>query len=105
LSAMLTIVLLKEARMWTTPSDSTTRLLRFARGAAAFFAPCVFVDNALSSQSQALLLRSLLLSGDGTSLPLVSTRIRARALPANGETATMTNSAIAADVHETLDVH
>jgi len=52
-----------------------------------------------------LLLRRLLLAGDGTARALVRTRICAGALPANGKPTPVPKTAVAPDVHETLDVH
>src|SRR5206468_7211483 len=51
------------------------------------------------------LLRDFLLARDGAAWTLLRTCIGVRALTANRETTAMTNPAIAANVHQTLDVH
>ena len=52
-----------------------------------------------------LLLRRRLLSGDRPLLPLVGSRIRVRALATNGKTAAVSETPVATDVHQPLDVH
>src|SRR5205085_8006216 len=47
----------------------------------------------------------LLLSNRGATRTFARTRIGVRALAANGQPTTMAQSAICADVHQTLDVH
>src|SRR5436309_2692811 len=51
-----------------------------------------------------LFARLLLLAGDGLGRPLARTRIGVGTLAAHRQTATMTQAAIAAEVHQTLDV-
>src|SRR4029453_4052010 len=50
------------------------------------------------------LLGYLLLSGDRAARTLLRARVGMRPLPANGEAAAVTNSAVRADVHQALDV-
>src|ERR1044072_1864645 len=55
--------------------------------------------------SRKSLLRGLLLAGHLHALgPLARTGVRLRVLPAHGQAAAMTHPAIAADLHEALDV-
>src|SRR5204863_8688573 len=51
------------------------------------------------------LLGDLLLAGNSAAWTLLGAGGGVRALAANGETAAVTNPAVAADVHEPLDVH
>src|SRR5262245_13222923 len=84
-SVMVIVVLLNVALIWATPSASMTRL--------------VFFPVAIG------LLGHLLLAGNCSAWTLLGACIGVRALAANRETATMTDAAIRADVHQSLDVH
>src|SRR5512143_2825259 len=58
------------------------------------------------SRSESSLLGRLLLAGDRLAArPLAGPRIRVRALAAHGQVAAVPHTAIAADVHQALDVH
>src|SRR5918997_6083071 len=52
-----------------------------------------------------LLARGLLLGDRGAARPLAGARVGVRALAAHGEAAAVAQAAVAADVHQTLDVH
>jgi hypothetical protein len=52
-----------------------------------------------------LLLRGLLLSGDGPARPLVCPGVRVSTLTPDGESAAVPEATVASDIHETLDVH
>src|ERR687894_516515 len=52
-----------------------------------------------------LLARGLLLGDRGAARPLAGARVGVRALAAHGEAAAVAQAAVAADVHQPLDVH
>src|ERR671920_1640879 len=84
-SVIVIVVLLNVALMWATPSASITRLL--------FFAVAI------------RLLGHLLLAGDRAAWTLLGACVGVRPLTANRETAAMPDTAIGANVHQSLDVH
>src|SRR3989337_1967540 len=90
-SVMVMVVLLKVAETLAIPSASITRL--------------VFFPIAMVTSLPEPLLRYLLLAGDSAAWTLLGAGVGVRALTADGEAAAMTNAAVAADVHEALDVH
>jgi hypothetical protein len=95
--------LLNVAAMWATPSLSTIFLPFFAAltgAGAAGAAGAAGVTGVVI-----LLLRHLLLARDGPTWALLRAGVGMRALPTDRETTAMPNAAIAADVHEPLDVH
>src|SRR5688500_9272300 len=79
------VVLLKVADTWAIPSASITLF--------AFFPIAIE------------LLCHLLLAGDCAAWTLLGAGVGVRALTTDGEAAAVTNAAVAADVHEPLDVH
>src|SRR5690606_21621760 len=115
MSVIVTSVLLNVAVMCAMPSASTCLRARFGR--APFFgvairSPVAYPQSLAMAATlrhtatrAALLLRRLLLPRDRTTRPLVRPRVRVRALAPHREPTTMPLSAVAADVHETLDVH
>src|SRR3954471_15807363 len=82
---MVIVVLLNVALTWATPSASITRF--------AFFPIAIG------------LLRYLLLAGDCAAWALLGAGVGVRALTTDGEPTAVTNPAVAANVHEPLDVH
>src|SRR5690349_7305295 len=88
-SVMVTIVLLKVAATCATPT--TTFFFSFLRARGAFAA------------GAAILLRHFLFAGDCLGGTLARARVRVRALTANGQTTAMAQTAIAAQIHQTLD--
>src|SRR5258705_4507867 len=84
-SVIVTVVLLKVALTWATPSASTT-----------FFA---FFPVAIR------LLGYLLLAGDRAARPLLRARVGVRPLTAHRQPATVADATVRSDVHESLDVH
>src|SRR3954466_3650439 len=85
--------LLNVAEMWAMPSDSTTFLARLALGALA------------GAGAVILLLRHFLLARDGAARPLLGARVGVSPLAPHRETPAVADAAIAADVHQPLDVH
>src|SRR5689334_17864171 len=85
MSVIVTVVLLKVAAMCAIPSASMTRF--------------DFLPVAIT------LLGYLLLAGNRPAWTLLRTRVRVGALAAHGQSATMTDATIRADVHQSLDVH
>src|SRR3954453_14478969 len=90
-SVMVMIVLLKVAATCATPC--TTFFFSFLRGRPGPFF------------SAAMLLRHLLLAGDCLGGPLAGAGVGVGALATHGQTAAMAQAAIAAEVHQPLDVH
>src|SRR5688500_18713184 len=84
-SVIVMVVLLKVADTWAIPSASITLF--------AFFPIAIE------------LLCHLLLAGDCAAWTLLGAGVGVRALTTDGEAAAVTNAAVAADVHEPLDVH
>src|SRR5690606_16071772 len=103
LSVIVMIVLLNVALTWATPSASTTFLLRLGR--ALGLATRVFLFYVRGVPGNRLLLGRLLLARDGPPLPLVRPGVRPGPLAAYRQAATVAKPAVAADVHEPLDVH
>src|ERR1700674_4437876 len=64
-----------------------------------------FLPIAIITQIPWTLLGDLLLAGDCAAWALLGAGVGVRALATNGEAAAVTDAAIAADVHEPLDVH
>src|SRR3712207_763623 len=87
-----TMVLLNDVLMWAWPTGMFLRaFLRPARGRRG--------------AGIGLLLPRLLLAGDGHALrPLAGARVGLRLLPAHGQPAAMAQAAVAADLHQALDV-
>src|SRR5262249_17337754 len=88
-------VLLKLAFTCATPDVMFFRSRRRGRGVAAL--PMISYPSLASDR--------LLLAGDGLGRPLAGTRIGVRALAAYRQTLAMAQAAIAAKVHQPLDVH
>src|SRR5688572_19363106 len=84
MSVIVIVVLLNVASMCATPSGSTTRFVFFP---------------------VAILLRHLLLAGDGAAWSLLGARVCVRALPAHRQTPAMPDPTVRTDVHQSLDVH
>src|SRR5688500_2007784 len=97
MSQIVMRVLLNVAEMCATPSASITRDFLFALG--PFAISLVLLPRRL------LLGRSLLLARDRPTRALLGARVGVRALATDGQTAAVTQSAVAADVHQPLDVH
>src|SRR6185437_15759457 len=93
-SVMVMMVLLKVAATWATPT--TTFFFSFLRARGAL--PAGFL-------SSAILLGHFLLAGDRLGRPLAGAGIGVGALAANGEVLAVTKAAIAAQIHQPLDVH
>src|SRR5438477_5055535 len=85
LSVMVIVVLLNVALTWAIPSAS---IMRFAFLPIAIFYPVP------------ALLGDFLLAGDSAAWTLLCTGVGVRALTADRQTTTVTNPAIAADVHQ-----
>ena len=64
-----------------------------------------YFTKRLSPRNSSELLGGLLLASDGLLRALAGTRVLLGVLTANGQTTAMTHTAIAADFHQTLDVH
>src|ERR1700761_5854333 len=92
-SVMVTMVLLKVAATWETPT--TTFFFSFLRARGAL--PPFF--------SSAILLGHFLLAGDRLGGPLAGAGIGVGTLSADGQVLAMTQAAIAAQIHKPLDVH
>ena len=90
-SVMLMIVLLNVLLMCAWPTAMFLRSLRRTRVLAAFF-------------FGAAMLLALLLRADLAARTLAGTRVRVRALAAHRQAAAMAKAAVAADLHEPLDV-
>src|ERR1700727_1860688 len=115
-SVMVITVLLNVAATWATPDviflRSFLRGRAPAAGLAIFLGP-VPTGAALIGQRRICdaataangLLGDLLLAGDRDCLPLARARIGVGALAAHRQPAAMTQPAIAAQVHQPLDVH
>src|ERR1700759_4598101 len=93
-SAMVTMVLLKVAATWATPT--TMFFFSFLRARGALPAPFL---------SSAILLRHFLLAGDRLGGTLAGAGIGVGALAANRQALAVTQAAIAAQIHQALDVH
>src|ERR1700750_302272 len=89
-SVMVTMVLLKVAATWATPT--TTFFFSFLRARPADFL-----------SATAMLLGHFLLAGDGLGRPLAGAGIGVGALAANRQALAMTQAAIATQVHQALD--
>src|SRR3954467_15550126 len=93
MSVMVISRLLNVAEMWAIPSESTTFLDRFGPGAFA------------GAGAVILLLRHFLLTGDSAPGTLLGPCVGVGPLTPNRQPAAVANAAIAADIHQTLDVH
>src|SRR6476659_1147620 len=93
ISVMVMSRLLNVAEIWAIPSVSTTFLERL-RLAARVGAGVVI-----------LLLRHFLLAGDGAPGTLLGPGVGVSALAPHRQATTMTDSAVAPDIHQSLDVH
>src|SRR6476620_1565274 len=91
---MVMMVLLKDAWTWAMPSATFLRTFLRTRCAALLFGDLAMRTSQLFLQSGRCLARTLAGAGVG-----------AGALAAHGQTTAMTEAAVAADVHEALDVH
>src|SRR3954463_5768966 len=91
-SVMVTMVLLKVAATWATPTATFFFSFLRARGAL----PPVFL-------SSAMLLGHFLLAGDGLGRPLAGAGIGVGALSADRQALAVTKAAIAAQIHQALD--
>src|SRR5258708_24428973 len=94
-SVMVIMVLLNVAFTCATPEVMFLRSRRRRRGATAGFA--IFVPSGL--------LRHRLLAGDRPGRSLAGARVGVRALTAHRQTLAMAQAAIAAEIHQPLDVH
>src|ERR1700734_3387662 len=92
-SVMVMIVLLKVAATWATPTTTFFFSFLRARPAPGFFS------------GAAMLLRHFLLAGDRLGGALARARIGVRALAADRQALAVTQAAIAAQIHQPLDVH
>src|SRR3954468_23177540 len=90
LSVMVMVVLLKVAETCATPSASIMRFVFF---------PIAMIYLIVR------LLGDFLLAGDSAAWTLLGAGVGVCALTTNWETPAVTNPAVAADVHESLDVH
>src|ERR1041385_4643107 len=70
-----------------------------------FFFPPALAITFQSNNQKLLLARRLLLGDGGASWSLARTRVRMSALTTHRQRTAMTQTAIAADVHQPLDVH
>src|SRR5579872_1722779 len=93
-SVIVTIVLLKLDRMCATPCE-TFLMTRFLRVRSFFGAAGIYLFTSRSF--------GFLLACDGLLRTFARAGVRLRALPANGQAATMAQAAVAADVHQPLD--
>src|ERR1700748_2469355 len=91
-SVMVTMVLLKVAATCATPT--TTFFFSFLRARPAPFL-----------SATAMLLGHFLLAGDGLGRPLAGAGVGVGALAADRQALAVTQAAIAAQVHQALDVH
>src|SRR5918998_3808708 len=85
--------LLNVAEMWAIPSESTTFLERLGPGALA------------GAGAVILLLRHFLLAGNGAPGTLLGPCVGVCPLSPNRKSAPVPDAAIAADIHQPLDVH
>src|SRR5262245_33410630 len=105
---MVIIVLLKLAFTWATPD---VMFLRSFLRTRAFFSVAIsvslqFVFTRARPLGNSLALRRRdLLAGDRLRRTLARARIGVRALTADRQALAVTQAAIAAEVHEALDVH
>src|SRR5262249_42119655 len=93
-SVMVTMVLLKVAATWATPT--TTFFFSFLRARGALAPPFA---------ASAMLLRDLLLAGDRLGGALAGAGVGVGALAADRQSLAVTQAAIAAQIHQALDVH
>src|SRR5215470_8515331 len=93
---MVTTVLLKLAFTWATPDVMFLRSRRRGRAAAAL---------PMTLQSEWLRSDRFLLAGDGLGGPLARARIGMSPLSAHRQAFAVPQSAVAAEVHQALDVH
>src|ERR1700704_6010866 len=93
-SVMVTMVLLKVAATWATPT--TTFFFSFLRARGAL--PVGFL-------SSAILLGHFLLAGDRLGRALAGAGIGVGALAADGQVFAMAQAAIATQIHQPLDIH
>src|SRR5918998_6969820 len=93
MSVMVMSRLLNVAEMWAIPSESTTFLDRLGPGALA------------GAGAVILLLGHFLLAGDGAPGTLLGPRIGVGSLAPDRQAPAVANAAIAADIHQPLDVH
>src|SRR5262245_56165578 len=93
MSVMVISRLLNVAEMCAMPSDSTTFLERLALGALA------------GAGAVILLLRHFLLARDGAARPLLGARVGVSPLAPHREPPAVADAAVAADIHQPLDVH
>src|SRR5262245_47626503 len=94
------MVLLNDAAMCTMPLG--TFFFSFLR--KTFFFPPALAITFQSTIQVLLLARRLLLGDGGASWSLARARVRVRALAAYRQRTTMPQTAIATDIHQTLDV-
>src|SRR3954465_13232138 len=94
-SVMVTMVLLKVAATCATPT--TTFFFSFFRARGAL--PPAFLSSAM------LLLRHFLLAGDRFGRAFAGTGVGVGTLAADRQALAVTQAAIAAQVHQALDVH
>src|ERR1041384_1570197 len=106
-SVMVIMVLLNEAATCATPDAMFLRSRRRTRAVASLPIPQILSRPAAKkSAGEFLLLRlDLLLAGDGFGWTLAGARIGVRALTTNRQALAMPQAAIAAQVHQPLDVH
>src|SRR6185503_15845759 len=91
-SVMVTMVLLKVAATWATPT--TTFFFSFLRGRPAGF-----------FSATAMLLGHFLLAGDGLGRTLAGAGVGVGALAANRQALAVAQAPVAAQIHQALDVH
>src|SRR6185503_12310830 len=93
-------------RPWCTTRFSP-RFLKVLRG--AFFPPSAFFSGVAPAAASAFAIRyplnGLLLGDRALAWSLPRPRVGARALPARRQVAPMTEAPVAADLHQSLDVH
>src|SRR5580658_11031576 len=112
---MVITVLLKVAATWATPEVMFLRSLRRGRAAAAGFAivccsPYTYRTRSDRAANQnpngrLSLFGDFLLAGDGDRLAFARAGVGMSALTAHRQALAMAQSAIAAQIHEPLDVH
>src|SRR5262249_16007846 len=100
-SVMVIIVLLNVALTCAVPAVMFLRSRRRGRAAGAAADCCL----AIGKIALVLLLGDLLLAGDGARPALAGSRVGMCALAADREALAVPQPAIAAEVHEALDVH
>src|ERR1700753_2522681 len=91
-SVMVTVVLLKVAATWATPT-------------ATFFFSFLRARPAPFLSATAMLLGHFLLAGDGLGRPLAGAGVGMGALATDGQALAVAQAPIAAQIHQALDVH